>query len=253
MIEDETKEEAKVDTEAKEPLIEDEDKQEPANEAEEKEAELEDKAEEKLVTDQPKDEEIEVAEPKEVSAASEVEEQKLEKDAAEPEIQDGEALKGDDNIEKQIKENPIELVDQPSQFKYEPVELPNKETLDKLQDKPVLLKHYQELNAIGVGSIANRIEDPNKVIELGSGLRMTQQQLLDIAAKRVAPVITNINDEVSKTRQEDEIKRQQGLDNKVKKHESKLQSDFEKYLGKIGKKRTNSIKKLKKSWLISKL
>ena len=156
-------------------------------------------------------------------------------------------------LKNKSKENPIELVDQPSQFKYEPVELPNKETLDKLQDKPVLLKHYQELNAIGVGSIANRIEDPNKVIELGSGLRMTQQQLLDIAAKRVAPVITNINDEVSKTRQEDEIKRQQGLDNKVKKHESKLQSDFEKYLGKIGKKRTNSIKKLKKSWLISKL
>ena len=50
-----------------------------------------------------KTKEIEVAEPKEVSAASEVEEQKLEKDAAEPEIQDGEALKGDDNIEKQIK------------------------------------------------------------------------------------------------------------------------------------------------------
>ena len=113
-------------------------------------------------------------------------------------------------LKNKSKENPIELVDQPSQFKYEPVELPNKETLDKLQDKPVLLKHYQELNAIGVGSIANRIEDPNKVIELGSGLRMTQQQLLDIAAKRVAPVITNINDEVSKTRQEDEIKRQQG-------------------------------------------
>lgn len=115
--------------------------------------------------------------------------------------------------------------------------MPNKETLDKFKDKPAILKHYTELNAIGVGSIANKIEDPNKVVELGSGLRMTQQQLLDIAAKRVAPVITNINESVSKTRQEDEIKRQQLIADKVKKHENKLQSEFNKYLGKIGKKK----------------
>ncbi|KAI5961465.1 hypothetical protein KGF57_001702 [Candida theae] len=147
-----------------------------------------------------------------------------------------EHLEGDDEIVDQIKENPVD-VDVPAQTKYEPVERPNQEILDKLKDKPVLLRHYQELNATAIGSLANDLDDPKKVIELGSGLRLTQEQLLDMAAKRVAPVITSINDEVSKTRQEDEIKRQQLLDEKVKKHEGKLKSDFDKYAAKVSKRK----------------
>ncbi|CAK9438933.1 uncharacterized protein LODBEIA_P31570 [Lodderomyces beijingensis] len=145
-------------------------------------------------------------------------------------------LQGDDNIEKQVKESRIEIP-AAAETKYQPVESPNKEILEKLKDKPVLLKRYRELNATAIGAIANDVDDPKKVIELGSGLRMTQEQLLDLAAKRVAPVITSINQEVSKTRQEDEIKRQQNLELKVKKHEGKLKEDFDKYSAKVVKKK----------------
>ncbi|CAD1811270.1 hypothetical protein FOB58_002308 [Candida parapsilosis] len=145
-------------------------------------------------------------------------------------------LEGDDEIIDTIKEHPVDIP-APSQTKYEPVDRPNKEILEKLKDKPVLLRHYQELNATAVGSLAHDLDDPKKVIELGSGLRLTQEQLLDMAAKRVAPVITSINDEVSKTRQEDEIKRQQLLDQKVKKHEGKLKTDFDKYAAKVNKRK----------------
>ncbi|CUM45684.1 uncharacterized protein AC631_01545 [Debaryomyces fabryi] len=146
-------------------------------------------------------------------------------------------VSGSDNIEQEVKETPIELVTQPGS-KYEPVPLPNQEILDKLKDKPKLLSRYQELNAAAVSSLSRSLDDPNKVVELGSGLRMTQQQLLDIAAKRVAPVITNINEEVAKTRDEDEIKRKKELDSKVASHEKKLQKDFDKHKKKLEKQKS---------------
>lgn len=144
---------------------------------------------------------------------------------------------GDDNIKELVKEEPIEIVTQPG-AKYEPVPLPNQETLDQLKDKPKLLHRYQELNAVAIGSMSRSLDDPSKVVELGSGMRITQQQLLDIAAKRVAPVLANINDEVSKTRSEDDIKRQKELDSKVASHEKKLQKDFEKHNKKIEKQKS---------------
>lgn len=140
----------------------------------------------------------------------------------------------DDNIVETIKNTPIEIVAQP-ETKYEPVALPNQETLDKLLDKPILLSHYQALNAAAIGSVSRTLDDPNKVIDLGSGLKLTQRQLLDIAAKRVAPVIANINEEVEKTRREDEIKRQQEISYKVSTHESKLTRDFDGHVQKIEK------------------
>ena len=127
---------------------------------------------------------------------------------------------------KEAAAAPIDLVVQP-ESKYEPVQLPSQKHLEKLQDKPVLLNRYQLLNADAIGSVSKTLDDPNKVVDLGSGLKMTQQQLLDIAAKRVAPVLTNINNEVSKTLKEDEIKHQQELDNKTSTHNKKLQGEFE--------------------------
>ncbi|EDK44871.1 conserved hypothetical protein [Lodderomyces elongisporus NRRL YB-4239] len=180
---------------------------------------------------------------KQAEAAAEEHHEKFEKDIEEAkdeikktEEAKQEVLQGDDDIEKLAKQDSQEIA-APPQTKYEPVEAPNKATVEKLKDKPVLLKHYQELNAVALGSLAHDIDDPKKVIELGSGLRMTQEQLMEMAAKRVAPVITSINSEVSKTRQEDEIKRQQQLDQKVKKHEGKLKGEFDKYLGKLNKKK----------------
>ncbi|CUM48280.1 unnamed protein product [Debaryomyces tyrocola] len=158
------------------------------------------------------------------------------KEASETDVKDKDA-NGSDDIKNVVKETPIELVTQPGS-KYEPVPLPNQEVLDKLKDKPKLLNRYQELNAAAVSSLSRSLDDPNKVVELGSGLRMTQQQLLDIAAKRVAPVITNINDEVSKTRNEDEIKRKKELDSKVASHEKKLQKDFDKHSKKLDKQKS---------------
>lgn len=140
----------------------------------------------------------------------------------------------DDNIEQQVFETPIEL-DVPAESKYEPVQAPNQEVLDSLQDKPNLLNRYQELNAVAIGSTAKKLDDPNKVVDLGGGLKLTQQQLLDIAAKRVAPLIANINEEVAKSREEDRIVSKNELDTKVAKHRSKLRAAFEKHLGKLEK------------------
>ncbi|CUM66950.1 uncharacterized protein PRCAT00004636001 [Priceomyces carsonii] len=140
----------------------------------------------------------------------------------------------DDNLQEKIKNAPIELVTQPS-FKYEPVTEPDQKVLQEFQDKPALLAHYQELSATAIGSASRALDDPNKVIDLGSGMKMTQQQLLDIAAARVAPVIANINEQVDKTRTEDEIKRQDELATKVKAQEKKLTSDYEKYKKKVEK------------------
>ena len=135
---------------------------------------------------------------------------------------------------KEAAAAPIDLVVQP-ESKYEPVQLPSQKHLEKLQDKPVLLNRYQLLNADAIGSVSKTLDDPNKVVDLGSGLKMTQQQLLDIAAKRVAPVLTNINNEVSKTLKEDEIKHQQELDNKTSTHNKKLQGEFDKFFKKLSK------------------
>lgn len=147
----------------------------------------------------------------------------------------------DDNIEQQVAETPIEL-DVPASTKYEPVQAPNQEVLDSLQDKPNLLNRYQDLNAVAIGSTAKELDDPNKVVDLGGGLKLTQQQLLDIAAKRVAPLIANINDEVAKSREEDRIVSQHELDTKVAKHQSKLRAAFEKHLGKLEKQKAKITK-----------
>ncbi|CCE82268.1 Piso0_001985 [Millerozyma farinosa CBS 7064] len=147
---------------------------------------------------------------------------------------DQEKIPSDDGIVEQVKENPIEIVTQPD-AKYEPVQLPNQEVLDSLKDKPLLLNRYKELNTVAVGSVSRKLEDPDKIIDMGLGMKMTQRQLLDIAAKRVAPVISNINEEVAKTRDEDEILRQKEVANKVAGHEKKLQSELEKYTKKVGK------------------
>lgn len=134
---------------------------------------------------------------------------------------------------KEAAEGAVEL-DVTPEAKYAPVEADPK-TLEKLQDKPLLLDRYRKLNADAIGSVSKTLDDPNKVVDLGSGLKMTQQQLLDIAAKRVAPVLTSINTEVSKTLQEDQIKHQQNLDGKTANHNKKLQGEFDKFLKKLTK------------------
>lgn len=138
----------------------------------------------------------------------------------------------DDDIVEQVEKAPIELE---VENKYEPVQMPNQAVLDSLQDKPNLLNRYQELNTTAIGSVSKSLDDPNKVIDLGSGLKLTQQQLLDIAAKRVAPLISNINEEVAKSREEDRIVNQNELDSKVAKHQSKLKGLFDKHVAKCEK------------------
>lgn len=147
---------------------------------------------------------------------------------------EGEEPADDDNIEQLVKETPIEIVTQPG-AKYEPVEMPNQAVLDSLLAKPNLLNRYQELNETAIGSVSRSLDDPQKVIDLGSGLKLTQQQLLDIAAKRVAPVIANINEEVEKSRQEDAILFKREVDSKVALHQAKLDKDLEKHKGKLSK------------------
>lgn len=218
--------------------------------------EAEDVASERPLTESENAEEVDVKEALTEEAGQEAEEDLSEKEAEkEPVLNASEPLEtdeavnesvekapaldhpegyDDDNIVETIKNTPLEIVAQP-ESKYEPVSLPNQETLDKLLDKPILLSHYQALNATAIGSVARTLDDPEKLIDLGSGLKLTQRQLLDIAAKRVAPVIANINDEVEKTRREDEIKREQELAYKVSSHEGKLTRDFDSHVQKIEK------------------
>lgn len=147
----------------------------------------------------------------------------------------------DDNIVKEIDETPMELrVD--SSYKYEPVSLPNQAVLDSLNRNPKLLSHYEELNEIAIGSASRKLDDPNKVIDLGSGLKMSQHQLLEIAAKRVAPLITSINEEVAKSREEDEIVHQHEMDHKVAKHLNKLQGLLDKHIAKCEKQKVKIAK-----------
>lgn len=190
--------------------------------------------EERPLTEEEK-EEVVAEDEKEVKK-DEVEEDEESEEANEKEddAADTEVVPNSDNIEQQVKETPIEIVTQP-EAKFEPTQLPNQEVLDSFKDKPVLLNKYNELNAAAIGSVSRSLDDPNKVIDLGSGLKMTQQQLLDIAAKRIAPVIANINVEVEKTRQEDTIIEQKNIDAKVGKHNEKLDKDFSKHVGKIEK------------------
>ncbi|KAI5952794.1 hypothetical protein KGF54_003661 [Candida jiufengensis] len=242
-------EEKKLEDSSKEKLLTDE----PSTTKAQAEAdELEDTSKEKLLTDGPAVSKSKPTEAEKYEEAADKHEQKADKlisdvkeDIKKSAEEAEEDLNGDDNIKKLVKKDPIELNVAP-EAKFEPVDRPNKEILEKLKDKPVLLKHYQELNATAVGSIANDVDDPKKVIELGSGLRMTQQQLLDLAAKRVAPVITSINKEVSKTKQEDEIKKQHILDQKVKKHEVKLRGEFEKYAAKVSTKQKTFDQEIKR-------
>ncbi|KAM9903208.1 hypothetical protein OXX69_008021 [Metschnikowia pulcherrima] len=150
---------------------------------------------------------------------------------------------GDDNIEQQVKETPIEL-DLAPEDKYVPVDAPNQKVLDSFADKPNLLNRYQELNGAVVSNNPTSLDGPDKVIDLGSGLRLTQQQLLDIAAKRVAPVIANINEEVEKTQQEDKIVEKKELDATVAKHDAKLGKDFDKHVAKVEKARAKFDKEI---------
>ena len=140
-----------------------------------------------------------------------------------------EGKKGDNEGE----EEPIDIVEQPPTPKVELVKLPNQEIMEKLKDKPKMLQHFQQLNASAYESAFNNLNDPNRVIDVGAGLKMTRQLLLDMAAKRVAPVLSNIEVEISKSRKEDDIKREKQYGAKVSSHEKKLLNSFEKYKKKI--------------------
>ncbi|OBA22608.1 hypothetical protein METBIDRAFT_11422 [Metschnikowia bicuspidata var. bicuspidata NRRL YB-4993] len=141
---------------------------------------------------------------------------------------------GDDHIEQQVKEVPMEI-DTAPENKYVPVAPPNQKVLDLLADKPDLLNRYQELNGAINSQASTSLDGPDKVVNLGSGLLLTQQQLLDIAAKRVAPVIANINSEVEKTQMEDQLMEKKEVDASVAKHEAKLGKLFEKHAAKVAK------------------
>ncbi|WLF80107.1 hypothetical protein PVL30_003881 [Lodderomyces elongisporus] len=106
---------------------------------------------------------------------------------------------------------------------------------ESLKDKPVLLKHYRELNKTAAGALEPHIDDPNKEYDLGSGLKMKQVQLMKIAAERVKPILTLIDNEVAKTREEDEIKRQQDLEFKVSKHKGKLENELKRHKSRLEK------------------
>lgn len=127
--------------------------------------------------------------------------------------------------------------------KYTPV---NQEDtrMEQFKDQPAMLQRYVDLQAQGVASLTKAADDPNALIDVGGGLKIRQQDLLDMAAKRVAPVLANINEAVGKTRDDDEEKRLAALAAKSEAHETKLSKDLEKHKSKIEKKRTAYLKKI---------
>ena len=210
--------EADADKEVKEPVEEGE-----------PEAEVDGANEEEVAEEVEPETEAEVVEPETEATEAKTVEQDAEAELpeVEPETEAAEA-EADEIAEEPVAE---------AKKAFEPVDDKNKEVVEQLKDKPLLLNRYEALNATAIDSVSRRIEDPNKVVDLGSGLKMSQEQLLAIAAARVAPVLANIDDEVKKTRSEDEIKRQQEISGKVKSHENKLLAEFDKHVRKLGKKK----------------
>ncbi|KAG7193211.1 uncharacterized protein KQ657_000973 [Scheffersomyces spartinae] len=117
----------------------------------------------------------------------------------------------------------------------EAIEAEREHILGGFKDEPVMLSHYSQLEATASKSVDKKLSDPNRVVNLGAGLKMTNSQIMAIAAQRVAPMLANINQQVSKTREEDELLRQEKIATKIQGHEKKLEGIFEKHVLKIGK------------------
>lgn len=147
-----------------------------------------------------------------------------------------------DGIEQRIKEEPPTdglHVDPADKF----TKIESDANLEQFKDQPALLQRYMELQQQGILLSTRTADDPDAMIDLGGGLKMKQQDLMDMAAKRVAPVLANINDAVGKTREEDESRRQLDLSNKQKGHEQSLRLDFAKFTKKLeGKKSKHKAK-----------
>lgn len=146
------------------------------------------------------------------------------------------SLSGDptDAIVERIEKDPVPLTNVPPTAKYSKIEEDSR--YEEFKDQPAILKRYQELSEQGVSALTQVADDPNALIDLGGGLKMKQLDLLAMAAKRVAPVLANINDAVGKTRDDDEARRQLDLQHKAKSHENSLLADLEKFKGKLSKK-----------------
>ncbi|CAN3371885.1 hypothetical protein DIURU_004637 [Diutina rugosa] len=139
-----------------------------------------------------------------------------------------------DAIVERIKKDPPSLTSIPQTEKYSKIEEDSR--YEEFKDRPAMLKRYQELSEQGVSASTSTADDPNALIDLGGGLKMKQSDLLAMAAKRVAPVLANINDAVGKTRDDDEARRQLDIQHKAKGHENSLLAELDKFKGKLGKK-----------------
>lgn len=182
------------------------------------------------------------------SAKADEQDVDVDEDVAEKDVEDAEKEDAEANGGTETAVEDIDIVTQPESktkdAQLEAIEAEKERILSGFKDEPVMLTHYSQLNAAASKSVDKKLNDPNRVINLGSGLKMTQGQLLAIAAQRVAPMLANINDQVSKTREEDEIFRQEKIALKVQAHEKKLLGVFDKHVLKIAKSRTKFDKEI---------
>ncbi|GMF50667.1 unnamed protein product [[Candida] boidinii] len=108
---------------------------------------------------------------------------------------------------------------------------PVKDSIEQeLEDKPKMLSRYQE-NKLYANQALNNVQvaNPNKVINLGAGLVLTEAQIFALAAQRVAPVLKSVEDHANVLRKNDEDKAKAIYNAFVTKDQGKLNKDLAKF------------------------
>ncbi|KAH3661905.1 hypothetical protein OGAPHI_006084 [Ogataea philodendri] len=131
---------------------------------------------------------------------------------------------------------PAEEATEPvAQEPEEPVVAPVDE-LEATFDKPKMLNRYKENKLVASQALNNTlVQNPDRVLNLGAGLRLTEAQIYEIARKRVAPVLKKVDQQVEDNLKRDEQRAKEEEDRITKKDEAKLAKELSKYTAGIEK------------------
>ncbi|KAG7922563.1 hypothetical protein KL905_001784 [Ogataea polymorpha] len=103
-------------------------------------------------------------------------------------------------------------------------------------DKPKMLNRYKENKLLASQALNNtQVQNMDRVLNLGAGLKLTEAQIYEIAKKRVAPVLKQVDEQVQENFKRDELRAKEEEEKFVKKDESKLAKELKKYTAAIEK------------------
>ncbi|QPG74522.1 hypothetical protein FOA43_001852 [Brettanomyces nanus] len=108
--------------------------------------------------------------------------------------------------------------------------------LKTLQSKPKLLSRYKDnVNIVAQSMDKNKLVNPDRIIGLGSGLAMTQVQLMEIAKRRVQPMLKDVDALVEKQKSNDAVRHAQEHQAYTEKDQSKVQKKLDKFKKQLDK------------------